>query len=379
MKGGTAQLVIQVILICVVPYLSLRFSKGLKISQWLSPVIICYGVGILISNFHLLSIHEDLSHRVSEGTILMAIPLLLYSTDLKAWLKYARATIISFVICVLAGIFSSVVMAFFLGGALENAWQYSGMIAGVYTGGIPNVQAIGLAINAPEESFVLLYAADIFCGGIYLLFLTSIAGQLFAKIFPAFKYNNTITKNEDAPIGIDSISFLGIVKSLLWTVLVVGASVGLTKVITGQLNSTIVILLLTTFSVFSSFLTFVKRFDGAYQAGEYFLLMFCIAVGLLSDFGTIWAEGTFVIWYMGAILLLTITIHLLISYFLKIDRDTVMITSTAALYGPAFIGQVASVIGNRQLVFSGIATGLVGLAVGNYIGVGVAYLVKWLL
>jgi len=54
-----------------------------------------------------------------------------------------------------------------------------------------------------------------------------------------------------------------------------------------------------------------------------------------------------------------------------------MITSTAALYGPAFIGQIASVINNRQLVFSGMATSLVGLAMGNYIGVGVANLLRY--
>jgi len=172
-------LVLQILLIIGIPYLSLRFPKHYKISQFLSPVILCYAAGMIIANFKWLPINEDLSHRFTEVTVLLAIPMLLYSTDLKEWLKYARSTIISFIVCVLCGLFSSFLIAFLLGHTLENAWQYSGMIAGVYTGGIPNVQAIGLAIGASDESFVLIYAADIFCGGIYLLFLTSVAAKIF--------------------------------------------------------------------------------------------------------------------------------------------------------------------------------------------------------
>ena len=63
---------------------------------------------------------------------------------------------------------------------------------------------------------------------------------------------------------------------------------------------------------------------------------------------------------------------------MRIDRDTVLITSTASIFGPAFVGQIAQVLGNRHIVFGGMATGLVGYAIGNYLGIGVAYLVNFL-
>ena len=57
----------------------------------------------------------------------------------------------------------------------------------------------------------------------------------------------------------------------------------------------------------------------------------------------------------------------------------VMITSTAAIYGPVFVGQIASAIGNKKLIFTGIALGLLGFAVGNYLGIGLAYILKTIL
>jgi len=74
-----------------------------------------------------------------------------------------------------------------------------------------------------------------------------------------------------------------------------------------------------------------------------------------------------------------LVLHLLLARLFRIDRDTVMITSTAALYGPVFVAQVATVIGNKKLVLAGIALGLLGYAIGNYLGLSLAYVLKNLL
>ena len=53
-----------------------------------------------------------------------------------------------------------------------------------------------------------------------------------------------------------------------------------------------------------------------------------------------------------------------------------IITSTAAIYGPAFIGPVANAIKNRDMIVPGITMGLLGYAIGNYIGIGIAMLLR---
>jgi len=52
-----------------------------------------------------------------------------------------------------------------------------------------------------------------------------------------------------------------------------------------------------------------------------------------------------------------------------VDRDTMMISSTAAICSPPFVGMVAGALGNRALIAPGIAAGILGYAMGNYLGV----------
>jgi uncharacterized membrane protein len=71
-----------------------------------------------------------------------------------------------------------------------------------------------------------------------------------------------------------------------------------------------------------------------------------------------------------------IILHFLLATIFRIDRDTVIITSTAAIYGPAFIGPVANAIKNKEMIVPGITMGLLGYAIGNYIGIGIGMLLK---
>ncbi len=67
---------------------------------------------------------------------------------------------------------------------------------------------------------------------------------------------------------------------------------------------------------------------------------------------------------------------LLLAMVFRIDTDTTIITSTAGIYGPAFIIPVAEGIKNREVVVSGLTCGLAGYAIGNYLGFAVAWLLR---
>ncbi|MCB0594747.1 MAG: DUF819 family protein, partial [Phaeodactylibacter sp.] len=169
-------------------------------------------------------------------------------------------------------------------------------------------------------------------------------------------------------------------RAVLLTLAIIGASLGACRLVFGHLeNIAFIMLLLTTLSIAASFAPRVRRLENTFETGEYFLLMFCVALGMLADFSEILAQGPDIIAFSVFAFLGTVLLHLLGAALFRIDRDTVLFTSVAALYGPAFIGQVASITGNRQLIFSGIAAGLLGYAIGNYLGIGLAYALRaWL-
>ena len=375
--------VFQIFILVFAPYLLIKMTRFLKTEHWLTPVLLCYALGILLGNLPVIQFDAQITKMASQVSILFALPLLLFATDLKGWLQYARSTIISFGLCVLSGILMSVIFGIWFQDKISESWKVAGMMTGFFTGGAPNMNAIGMALKVEESLIIYVNACDIICGGLLLLFLTSIAHRvlgLFLKDFEegdnAYLNKNNIGKilNEENKF---TNNFSNLFKATGLAIGILAAAIGLTRLFTGAINSEVLIIfLLTLLSVFASFFQKVRNLRGSFEMGEYCLLIFSVAIGLMADFSNMLAESSQILWMMFGVMYGTFLLHLLLAKIFNIDRDTFMITAVAAIYGPAFIGQIASVIGNRTLLFSGMATGLVGYAVGNFLGIGVANILQ---
>jgi uncharacterized membrane protein len=361
------------------PYLILRAEKSVKVVQWLSAVVCCYGLGIFIGNVALNFWSTSTAKSVSEFSVLLALPLLLFSTDIPAWLKLAKTTIISFIFVVL----SVMLIAFSAGKIFSDAdpevWKMAGMMVGVYTGGTPNLMAIGKALEVRDDVFVMLNAVDVILGGFYLLIIMSFGVKLLGKFLPAFDHESKVHGDAEL-INWKGLTLRKKVKNgFILTVLAlisVLLAVGLSRVITGTESVSVIMLGLTTISVGLSFFGPIRKLQGSQEMGQYLLLVFCIAVGSLANFSAVTINSLWYILFCAFILFGSILLHFLCCFFLKIDRDTAIITSMAGIFGPAFVAPMSQVLRNQAILFSGVTTGLVGYAIGNFAGIFIAYLLK---
>ena len=369
---------LQTFIILFIPWVLTKLTYRLGTQNWLSPVVLSYVAGIVLCNFTPWELDNRLSGFFTQATIVLAIPLLLYSTDLPGWFRLARATILSFVLVIVSVIIGAFIVAFLFREKLPDIWVLSAMLTGVFIGGTPNMNAVGIAMGADENLFIALNATEIICGGTYLVFLTSAAHRFYGLFLKKF------TGAEKQPIGLDikvkEIVGYHLLLALGLTLLIVAIALGMVYLLSGSLNKPgLIILSISALSVAASFSPTVRYWKGSFEMGEYLLLMFCVAIGMMADLSNLFAGGGTLLLFTAASWLVALTLHFIFCKIFNIDRDTMMITQTAGFYGPPFIGQVAAVIQNRALVFSGIMTGLVGLSVANFIGVGVANLLKmWL-
>jgi uncharacterized membrane protein len=210
----------------------------------------------------------------------------------------------------------------------------------------------------------------------------SVAQKLALKFLPSFRRVETNDRDETfhyqrlqsmtskKKIGLSLLSAFGIAVAIL------GASVGFSFLVAGKLTAPAVILGVTTLSIAASFNKKIRFLPRTYEFGEYFLLIFCIGIGSISNFGELVSASPDVLLYVTAVFTSTIALHFLLSWLFKIDADTTLITSVAGIFGPAFIGPVASVLKNKDIVVSGLTTGLVGYAIANYLGLGMAHLFR---
>ncbi|ATB33055.1 DUF819 family protein [Melittangium boletus] len=360
------------------PGLALLAARHLKPVAWVGPVVVCYAFGILLGNLPGWRPDVRLSLSVSEAAVPLAIPLLLFSTDVPRWSRLARPTLVSFVLACLSAMVGAAGVGLLSQEGSDEWWKMSGMLVGVYTGGTANMNAIGLALRVREETLILLNTADIVVGAVYLLFLVTVAQRvalLFLKPFPNPSGWDDAADEAGARESRGSRA-RGMALAFLLAALIVGASVGASFLALGGLEPPVVLLLITSLSLGASFVPAVRRLAGSYALGDYALLVFCVAVGTLAEASRLRDAGVFVFAFCAAVVIVSVGLHFALAALFRIDADTALITSTATIFGPPFIGPVARALGNRELVVSGLTTGLMGYAVGTYLGLAVAWLLR---
>jgi uncharacterized membrane protein len=347
----------------LVPAASRWAAERNKLAGLLGPVVLCYAAGILVGNLH-VGLLPDVAMHASEAAVPLAIPLLLFRTDLRAWLKLARGLLLGFGLACVAAVLSAGVIGAAFASRTDEWWKIAGMLVGVYVGGTANMSAVGIATGVRQETFVVLNAADVVTGGLWLLICLTVAQKVLLWFLPAFRPSGVVhDAREDVAATWTTRS-----KAFALSVLVVAVAVGAVLVVRGKLEPAAVLLALTTVAIGLSLAPQVRALSGAEEVGEYVLLIFCVAVGSLADVTQLAGHSTTLFLYVVLVMGASIVVHFALCRMFKLDADTVLITSTATIFGPAFIGPVAAAIKNRELVGPGITLGLAGIALGTYLG-----------
>ena len=371
-------IILQVAFYLAVPLGAFYLADKYKIFEWLSPVLMCYLAGIIVANTPYLAVDEPTARTTTEASIPLAIPLLLYSSDFRGWLRHSKSAVLSFVAAVVAVGISSTIGALLFAEQTDEFWKVSGMLVGVYTGGTPNLVSIGMALEAKEELFVLLNASDVAVSAFYLLFLLTLAQKVIGLVLPAFEpmgEGGESFEQDDAALEVAE-AWPEMAAAFGLSVLILAASAGGTYLLVGEIAVAGVFLGLTTGGIAGSFDDNIRELTGSYEFGNYLILVFCAAMGARTDFSELVAAGSGIVLYTGFVIYAAILLHLVLSAAFRIDVDTFLITSTAAVFGPAFVPPIAEALDNRQVVLSGLTAGLVGYAVANYLGIGLAYLLQ---
>lgn len=317
-------------------------------------------------------------------TILLAIPLMLFSTNIQQWKKVAGKTLISMVVG-LASVVVVIVAGFFIfqGSGIKDLWKVSGMLIGVYTGGTPNLASIKMALDVDAETYILTHTYDLIVGVFYLAFLISVGQKVFLKFLPKFpalaaanNQGDEKTKKEPFFGPLRREKLLPLLKAFGVAIIIFGVAVGLSELVPDSAVMTVVILGITTLGILASLIPGINRIDKTFDAGIFLILIFSIVVASMADIKNLAGISAGLLGYVTLAVFGSLFLHLFFSKVFKIDADTTIITSTAFICSPAFVPVIAGALGNRQIVVSGMTIGIIGYAIGNYLGVTIAYLLR---
>jgi uncharacterized membrane protein len=364
------------------PALVIYLCQRFPVLNKLGAVVICYAVGIIIGNINILPENIfGVQDTLMTLVIPLAIPLIFFSIDIKKWSRLAGKSLLSFTFVVVAVVITACASYFIFRSLVgDEAWKVSGMLIGVYTGGTPNLAAIGTALHIDPTVYLATHASDVIIGTIWLLIVITVLQKILLKFLPPFQRLGDESQTQEQT-SFDSYAGIFRRKIILPLLGAFGIAVGifaigagLTLVVPQEFAMVAAILTVSTLGIAFSFIPAIRRIPMTFQLGQYFILIFCLVVSSMADVQKLLYTAPVMIGLVAFVYLVSVALHVALSAIARIDADTVIITSVAGLYSPPFVPMVASALKNKEVVVSGVITGIIGWVIGTYLGIAIAYI-----
>lgn len=365
-------LILCVIVLSLLPALLMWGERHVPLIRWLTPIFFCYALGVVWGNLPGLAPGHMELEWVQRITVPLAIPLLLFPTDLSSLARMAPRALLSFGLWTLALAVVASLAAHGFDVQLAQAPQLAGMALGVYTGGTPNLAAVHRALEVDVQTFVEANFTDLMLSGTYLTGLLTFVPGIYRRMLPFHEAERL--SREASSRQATGYGSLDILRSLGVALLGVGAVVGLCLGTLAKLHEPFIILGVTALGLLGAAVPRIRRQAASYDTGQYLMMVFCVAVGAMVDLQAFLQHASLMIAFMGSIFLGALLLHFLLARIFRIDADLALMTTVAGIFGPPFVGPVANRLNDRSVIATGMSLGVLGLALGNVLGIGLHWL-----
>lgn len=371
-----------IIAVCLfTPLLILWLTWRFPVLNKVGTIIIAYVIGCLLGLTGLIPDTPEV-HKVQTDiatyTIPFAIPLLLFSSDIKSWTRLApsfiKSTLFGILGCCIAIVIGFLICA---GDDREAFASIGGMLTGLYTGGNANLASIKMALGVDDTTYIITSAYSTLMSAVYLFFVIIFGKRVLRLLLPDFP------KEKVAPSGgveiknHDNELFYGLFRrsnlrtlaqALLLTVIIIAVGAGIALLCPKRMFQTVFILAISTLAIIASTFKRVRTMERTFEAGTYLILVFSIAVASQVTTGTLGNIDPDIFLFITIATLGSLLMHVLLSALFRVDTDTTLATSISLICSPPFVPVVAGAVKNKTIIGPGIAVGLFGYAVGTYVG-----------
>ncbi|MCY4574610.1 MAG: DUF819 family protein [Gemmatimonadetes bacterium] len=383
-------------------WLDYRFPALGKVGASMMAIIF----GAILSNTGLVPVASPVYDAVLGPVTSVSIAWLLLSVDLRDLANAGPRMIGAFGIAVLGTILGAFVAAFIYGTRFgDDTWRIAGALTGTYSGGSVNFVSVGRELGLTGALFAGLNAADAVVTALWLgatLMLPIWLGRYYAPVPGAASAGSgappasteepgaaharpeaapsapaaapsAAERHRDHPyFAREGLSALAIGNLVAAGLILVFAAGWLGEAVPGIPS----IVWLTVLALALGHSPLFRDARGAMQLGSVGLHFFFVLIGILSRASEIAAVGVDVFLFT----LIVVAVHGVVVFgggkLLRLDIGTVSVASQAAVGGPSSALAVAISREWRHLVLPGVVVGLFGYAVGTFLGLGVAYVLR---
>jgi uncharacterized membrane protein len=365
-------------------------------------------MGMLLSNTGILP-GENATYQFLVGPgVSVGIVLILFSVDVRTVFSAGPKMLGAFGIGAVGTALGAVTGGLLWSGMVgPETWKLTGQFTGTYTGGGVNFAALGEALETAPEMFTAGIAADVIITAIWLATCLAVP-VVFAQwnprgatstVDPASATDASLAtapspgaSGDGSASATASKSKSGTLEQTLFasrrplklTDVAALVTLGIGTVwaaerIGGMVPVLPEVLWLTTLAILLAQIPTVRSLAGSAVIGNYLVLLFLASNGARSVIANIFEVGPGVFYFAAT----TVAIHGVVIFGLGrlagFDLSTLAVASQAGIGGPASAMALASARGYASKLLPGVAVGLLGYAMGNYVGYFVAQMMRGIL
>lgn len=367
-------------------YLEQKYDWASK----LSGAIIALLGAMILSNLGIIPTDAPAYDSVWSYVVPLAIPMLLFKSDLrKIWRESGRLLII-FLISSLGTVLGAFIGFYTLSDLVPNLGKVAAMMAGSYIGGSVNFAAMSGAFQVDSELISAAVVADNLLMALYFFVLIAIPTMKFFRRTYKHPFMDEMEKKGKEEGKTVAASYWGrkeiSLKDIAFTFALSIAIVTISQVlatrmetfgqnIDGNIGKIIALLgnkylFITTITMLLATI-FPKLFGeirGSQEIGTFLIYIFFVVIGVPASIVVIITKSPLLLLFCAIMVLMNMLVTFIGGKIFRFNLEEIILASNANIGGPTTAVAMAISKGWTQLIGPIMMVGTLGYVVGNYFG-----------
>lgn len=370
--------------------LSIFLEQRYQFAAKLTGAIIALVGAMIFSNLNIIPIESPVYDQVWEYVIPLAIPLLLFRSNIfKIW-KESRRLLFIFLISSVGTVVGVAVGFLLLHQFIPQLDKIGAMMTGSYTGGGVNFAALSTKFQTPGELVSATVVADNTVMAFYFIVLITLPNMKFVKKYFKRLYNSNDDANSNQAEAYwkrNEISLKDIAYSISIAFVLVAISFKISELVNEYIpknNHFMEILvsiigdqflLLTTLTLVTvaMFSKFFENLNASDELGTFLIYIFFVVIGVPASIPIIIKTAPLLFIFVAVILIFNLSITLFFGKLFKFNIEEMLLASNANAGGPTTAAALAISKGWQGLVGPILIIGTLGYVIGNYVGTLMGY------
>ncbi len=346
-------------------------------------------IALLLSNTGVIPGTSPVYDFLLGRGVIAGIVLILLSVDIRSIRSAGAPMLAAFGLGAVGSIAGAMVMAVLVHGTLgDETWRLAGQFSATYIGGGMNFAAVGQELGTRSDLFSAGIAADVIVTAIWLVACLTIPEFMPRRgVQPTVTHEGvSATDVEETTPGVKRPFGLDRLLGSSGTPMTLVDFAGLTTITFGTIAASEFlaaawpampkVLWLSTLTLLVAQVPLIRRLSGGVVVGNFLLLLFLASNGAKSVIARIVEVGPAIFYFAAGTVLLHGLIIFGLGFAFRMNGDVLSVASQANVGGSTTAMALAGSRRRTDLILPGVVAGMLGNALGNYVGVAVAWIVR---